>query len=243
MTKRVVRHGVVSLVIGLAFGFALANRVATRAGAEGKGGDSPSTALLLGGKHLFSQEAQGDKPVEQTRKNIKVLTGLKESQLFPVMNFFNASLGVRCDFCHVQNGNEFDWPNDAKQEKKTAREMIKMTMEANKTAFGGNNAVTCFTCHRGQPQVVGLPTLPLPPPPPRRAEAAASPAPSPSSSPSASPAAGPAANALPTAEQVFDKYIQALGGSAAIEKLKTRVMKGTYVAASGVEMPYEVYQA
>ncbi len=32
-------------------------------------------------------QQQGDKPVEQTRKNIQVLKGLPESQLFIVMNF------------------------------------------------------------------------------------------------------------------------------------------------------------
>ena len=34
-----------------------------------------------------AQGAQGEKTVDQSRKNIRVLKGLPESQLFPVMNF------------------------------------------------------------------------------------------------------------------------------------------------------------
>jgi len=37
-----------------------------------------------------------DKPVEQVRKNIQVLKGLPDSQLFLAMNFVGDSLGVNC---------------------------------------------------------------------------------------------------------------------------------------------------
>src|SRR6185295_454528 len=47
----------------------------------------------------------------------------------------------------------------------------------------------------------------------------------------------------PTAEQILTKYMEALGGSAAIEKLKTRSMKGTWLARDGVTLGYEVYQS
>src|ERR1044072_1408765 len=44
--------------------------------------------------------------VEQTRKNIQVLKGLPDSQLYPLMNFVAVSLGERCDFCHVTKGKD-----------------------------------------------------------------------------------------------------------------------------------------
>src|SRR5437660_8803285 len=50
------------------------------------------------------QGPQGDKLVDETRKNIQVLKGLPEPQLFPLMNFVASSLGVKCGFCHVQRG-------------------------------------------------------------------------------------------------------------------------------------------
>src|SRR5262249_31746587 len=37
-----------------------------------------------------------------TRPNLRVLQQLPESQLFPMMNLLADSLGVRCDYCHVQ---------------------------------------------------------------------------------------------------------------------------------------------
>jgi zinc protease len=46
----------------------------------------------------------------------------------------------------------------------------------------------------------------------------------------------------PTADQVLAKYTEALGGSAVIEKLKTRSMKGTWITSNGISLGYEVYQ-
>src|SRR5215475_376463 len=55
---------------------------------------------------VLPQNPQADKPVEQTRKNIQVLKGLPESQLFLLMNFMAVSIGEKCDFCHVTNGKD-----------------------------------------------------------------------------------------------------------------------------------------
>ena len=46
----------------------------------------------------------------------------------------------------------------------------------------------------------------------------------------------------PTADQILAKYTEALGGSAALEKLKTRSMKGAWVTGNGITLGYEVYQ-
>jgi len=42
----------------------------------------------------------------QTGKNIQVLKGLPEAQLSLVMNFVATSLGVQCNYCHVQQGKD-----------------------------------------------------------------------------------------------------------------------------------------
>jgi hypothetical protein len=56
-------------------------------------------------------------------------------------------------------------------------------------------------------------------------------------------APSPAAK-LPTVKEVLDKYVQALGGREANEKIQTRVMKGTVeLAPMGVKGTGEVYQA
>ena len=120
--------------------------------------------------------AAPEKTTEQVQKNIKVLTGLPQSQLIPVMNYMASSLGRRCNFCHVNNNGQWDYASDEKPEKKTAREMIKLVLDVNKNTFKGNVEVGCFTCHRGRNQPQALPTLPLalPSPPPGNAGAAAS---------------------------------------------------------------------
>ena len=172
--------------------------------------------------------APAEKTVEQTQKNIQVLTGLPQSQLIPVMNYMGSSLGVRCTFCHVNKDGKWDFVSDEKPEKGTAREMIKMVQGINKASFRGNPAVSCFTCHRGNEHPVRVPQLPI---------AAATP------HVEAAPAATAPKETPPTADQILAKYTEALGGAAAIEKLKTRSMKGSWLTSNGITLGYEVYQS
>jgi photosynthetic reaction center cytochrome c subunit len=113
-------------------------------------------------RQAVQQTPPAEKTVEQVQKNIKVLTGLPQSQLIPAMNFMSASLGVRCNYCHVNKDGKWDFVSDEKPEKATAREMIKMVLNVNKTTFKGNPSVSCYTCHRGRTSPVGVPPLPLP---------------------------------------------------------------------------------
>jgi len=98
-----------------------------------------------------------DKPVEQVFHNIQVFRGLPQSELLPVMHFMRASLGVRCDHCHVAE-NEMYW-KDEKPAKATARQMIRMVDEINNKNFGGQPVVTCNSCHRGNAIPLGIPSV------------------------------------------------------------------------------------
>jgi hypothetical protein len=171
--------------------------------------------------------ALGEKTVEQVQKNIQVLNGLPASQLIPVMNYMGSSLGVKCNFCHVKNGDKWDFVSDEKPEKGTTREMIKMVQGINKANFKSNPAVSCFTCHRGSEHPVRAPELAI---------AAATPV-------AETPAATATKETPPTADQILAKYTEALGGSAVIDKLKTRSMKGTWLTPDGTTLGYEVYQS
>src|SRR5512147_920995 len=53
-------------------------------------------------------------------KNIQVLKDLPADQLDGVMRFMSASLGVKCDFCHVTS-EQGNWPmeKDDKKNKQT----------------------------------------------------------------------------------------------------------------------------
>jgi hypothetical protein len=173
-----------------------------------------------------TQAAPAEKTVEQVQKNIQVLTGLPQSQLIPVMNYIGSSLGVKCTYCHVRKDDKWDFVADEKPEKGTAREMIKMVQGINKGNFKGNPAVGCFTCHRGSHEPVRVPQLPIA-----------------VLTPFAEAAETPPKETPPTADQILARYMEALGGSAAIEKLKTRSMKGTWITSNGITLGYEVYQA
>ena len=175
---------------------------------------------------------------EGREKNVKLLGDLPVSQFIPVMNYFAASLGRRCNFCHVNNNGQWDYASDAKPEKNTAREMIKMVLDVNKSTFKGNTTVSCYTCHRGRNTPQGVPTLPLPvPSPPPNAGGGPGGAGTPGAQPS--PAATPA---LPSADDIFGKYAAALGG-AAVGKLSSRVAKGTITQANGNSFQFELYQS
>ncbi|HJQ25190.1 MAG TPA: c-type cytochrome [Blastocatellia bacterium] len=172
--------------------------------------DTSRTTTSAGALPTFSQ----GKTAEQTHKNIQVLKDLPESQLFLVMNAIGGSLGVHCDYCHVNKGTDpktgneiWVWESDDKQKKIVARQMMKMVLDINKSNFGGSQTVTCYSCHRGGTSVAR--EVPLPP----RDYGAARP--------------GENEAALPTAEQILNKYVAAVGGENAWAKVKTVVMKGT----------------
>ncbi len=86
---------------------------------------------------------------------------IPKPQLIQMMRGFTMGLGVRCEHCHVGEGNDlskFDFASDAKTEKVTARRMIGMAREINTKLLAGfpsgrdenTPAVTCYTCHRGE---------------------------------------------------------------------------------------------
>jgi tetratricopeptide (TPR) repeat protein len=73
------------------------------------------------------------------------------------MRGFSFALGTRCEHCHVEKtpgSHDLDFAADDKQEKKTARAMLKMVDAINQEYIAkmGRTAplrVECVTCHRG----------------------------------------------------------------------------------------------
>src|SRR5215475_13098078 len=89
--------------------------------------------LIFAPHSLRAQGTAEAKTAEQVYKNITELKGTPADQLGPAMQFISASLGVNCEFCHVQGKFEAD----DKGAKKTAREMIAMQNMINKNSFRG----------------------------------------------------------------------------------------------------------
>jgi photosynthetic reaction center cytochrome c subunit len=183
------------------------------------------------------------KTAETFYKKIEALKGIPADQVHPAMEYITTALGVGCGYCHVIG--HFD--AEDKREKHVARSMIQMTMAMNQTVFDGKREVTCFTCHRGVAKAAStlllpgdkapteksaleiFPTLALtnfsnldPGMSPSKAPATIMSGPAPTPKPAAAPAAP-----LPSVEDIFSKYEQALGGQAAVSKITSISFKGT----------------
>jgi hypothetical protein len=163
------------------------------------------------------------KTAAQEFKNIQVLKNIPADELVPTMQFVSASLGVECEFCH----DERDKDKDNKKPKKTAREMIRMVQAINQNNFSGQREVTCNTCHRGAIRPEAIPAIlsearkPVTTEDDRDDEAARA--------------------GWPSGDSVLAKYLDALGGKAALDKVTTRVEKGNAFLGGGRGLPIEIY--
>jgi len=153
---------------------------------------------------------------EEAFKNIKVLRGIPVKEFMNTMGFFAASLSLNCTDCHG-SASASDWANYATDTplKIRARQMITMAKAINDANFGGRPFVTCYTCHRGSQKPKAIPSLAAqygepPPDDPDEIEMV------------------PGVRVTATADQVLDKYIQALGGAQALGRLTSFTAKGTY---------------
>src|SRR5580765_8166829 len=150
-------------------------------------------------------------------KNIQVLKGQPADDLVPAMQFISASLGVDCDFCHVEHAPE----KDDKEEKQTARKMMAMTMAINQQNFDGHRRVTCVSCHHGSMHPASVPEV---------ASADAKPA----------PPAAPKPADLPAGGAAVDKYVQALGGADAMAKVGSHAQKGKILGFGPDPVPVDI---
>jgi photosynthetic reaction center cytochrome c subunit len=176
-----------------------------------------STVALLGAVAPFGGAALAQaKPqmADDVFKNIKVLKGLTVDEFMGTMGLFSAALNVCCGDCHVgAGGSNPQWDKDPPR-KLVARHMVEVMNKINKESFGGRQVVTCWTCHRGTTPPATTPAIdaiysdPVPAYPDVLAQASAG-------------------AVVPTIDQVFDKYIKALGGADALSKITSYAGKGT----------------
>ena len=179
---------------------------------------------------IAQQTAQKPLMAEEVFKNVQVLKGIPVNQFMETMGFFAASLGLNCVYCHTSQSLE-DWNHfaDDVPRKRMARSMIQMVNDINKTKFGGRRALTCYSCHRGAETPRVIPSL-------------ADQYGVPSEDPNLVEIVPDAPKGL-TAEQILDKYIQAVGGSQKLAALKSFAGKGSYEGYDTyhAKVPYEIY--
>jgi len=173
------------------------------------------TVSLAGAALSAGQGQPGEKApmAEEVFTNVRVLRGIPVDEFMGTMGFFSASLGMSCEDCH--GASDTTWENyarDVSPKKATARRMIQMMTSINQASFGGRMVVTCYTCHRGgaRPKVT----------------------------PSLAALYGatlvddmadviPPAKSGPSVDQIFEKYLQAIGGAQRLSGLTSVVGKGT----------------
>ena len=196
---------------------------------------SAATALGIAcwlGVAVIAQQAQGTAPAavpmsDQVFKNIQVLKGIPVDQFMDAMGMFSSSLGYDCSSCHSQEIHTDRAAFAITTPLITrARQMIAMVNGLNEANFGGRPRVTCYTCHRTSPSPEDIPSL---------------------AAQYADVVYDPNALALVrsrsvTPDQVFAKYMQALGGAPKLAALTSIVARGTYGGfnTGGADLPLEI---
>jgi photosynthetic reaction center cytochrome c subunit len=175
-------------------------------------------ALCLLGSAGARGQAAKPQMAEDAFKNIQVLRGIPVNEFMGTMGFFAASLGMNCTDCHVtESAGDWNRYADDTPLKNTARRMVLMENLINRSDFGNDRMVTCYTCHRGVQRPEVTPSL---------LEQYSTPPPSDPDRVDRLP--NTPADTSAAAEQILDKYLQAIGGAAQLAKITSLTAKGTY---------------
>jgi outer membrane lipoprotein-sorting protein len=152
---------------------------------------------------------------EEVFKNVQILKGIPVDEFMDTMGMFAASLSFNCVDCHtLQSVGAWDRFGDDTPLKQTTRKMMLMVNAINKDNFSGVRSVTCYTCHHSDLRPKIVPNL--------AAQYAAY-----MDDPN-EPTLLPASTG-PTVDQVFAKYIQALGGAQRVSALTSFSAKGSFI--------------
>src|SRR5437867_7516535 len=172
---------------------------------------------LLGVALSSGQAAQEARPqmAETVFKNVQVLKGIPVDEFMDTMGMFSAALALNCIDCHVaESAGTWEKFGDETPLKQRARTMLLMVNAINKDNFKGVRSVTCYTCHRGDLRPKVVPSLVVqysaPVEDPNEVEI-------------------PPNAKGPSPDEVFNKYVQALGGAQRLASLTSFSAKGTFI--------------
>jgi tetratricopeptide (TPR) repeat protein len=119
----------------------------------------PLALAVMGGLAFLETATSARAQIPDTFTNLQVLPrDTPRPELVGMMRVYASALGVRCAHCHVgadaPDLKGADFASDAKEEKRTARLMMKMVRAINddhlsKAVPPSAPRVECVTCHRG----------------------------------------------------------------------------------------------
>ena len=165
---------------------------------------------------------------DEVFKSVVLLKGIPVDTFLDAMGMFANAMGNDCTFCHSPKA-ALDRAAFAEPTPRIARarQMITMMNTINGNFFGGRPRVTCFTCHGGNQSPRSDPNLALqystPPEDPNVRDFTA--------------------DTRLSADQVFDTYLQAIGGAERLGRLSSFVARGTYSGfdTAGDKVPVEIF--
>jgi Photosynthetic reaction centre cytochrome C subunit len=170
---------------------------------------------------------------EDVFKNVQLLRGIPVKEFMNTMGFFSAATNLNCIDCHSPQSDTLDGYAIDTPLKQMARKMIVMVNTLNQSAFGGQRKVTCYTCHRATDHPEAIPSLldqySVPVDDPDRVEIVPG-------------GPGRSVNQIP-ADQILDKYIEAIGGAPQLARLTSLVARGTYEGYDSYsqKVPIEIF--
>jgi hypothetical protein len=189
---------------------------------------TPAAAWVLAVATTAAQAPPPAPPLAETVfKNVQILKGIPVDEFMDAMGMFAASLGYDCVSCHgAAVSTDRSAFSIATPSIQRARQMIVMMNAINRTNFGGQPRVSCFTCHRGQIRPEIVPSLAL-----QYSELVDD----------------PNAMTIPpdrsvVVDDVFARYTAALGGAARLGELRSFTASGIYAGfnTGGGEVPIEI---
>jgi outer membrane lipoprotein-sorting protein len=185
---------------------------------------------LVGAVLSARQAAAPQQPpmAENVYLDVQVLKGIPVDRFNDTMGMFASALLLDCVGCHdgriTSDPKAFALPTPRILR---ARQMVVMMNNLNRMYFGGQQRITCFTCHNGDPQPERSPSLKL-----QYSELVNDP-----TSFKFFPDV-----AAPPAEKILARYVQAVGGAQRLAALTSFSATGTYLGfeTSDTEVPFEI---
>jgi Photosynthetic reaction centre cytochrome C subunit len=199
------------------------------------------------------QQAPQGPMAPEKYKNIQVLTKVPADELLLTMRYVTAATGLQCINCHVRDEATGQWQydKDDKRTKQTARHMMKMVFAINANADDyGLNSVNCGTCHAGHNEPRGLQLAEMATPD-EIAQAAAFAARQATARGQGGRGGAQGRGGFqgrgrgqqpqaPPVDDILNKYIDAIGGRAALEKLQSLVLSGSMTNRLSQTMPFTI---
>jgi len=187
------------------------------------------SAVLASGQGGQAGQAPRPQMSEEVFKNVQILKGIPVDEFMDTMGMFAAALSLNCVDCHTpESVGSWEHFADETALKRTARRMMLMVNTINKANFGGVRVLTCYTCHRGDLRPKPVPNLAA-----QYAE-------------HVEDANEVVINRIPggpTVDQVFDKFIRALGGAQRLAGVTSFAAKGTFIGfeTEQTKVPVDIF--